>query len=190
VKGTNDMETSNAKKKFNIVDILIVVILLLAVAGIGLRALLIKSTPDPMTLPDIEEHEYTVSYIIRDQRESVADYLSDGNLFRFAMTNKVFGTTFGKVNLDDADRHYFDSDGKYVTVKNTADRSEDGKDISHLKRFDLTGQFKVKGKLAADSGVLVITGAENENIALNKPVYIRSDEMIITIYVTSIVPVE
>jgi hypothetical protein len=143
-----------------------------------------------MTLPDIEEKEYTVSYLIRDQRESVAEYLADGKVFRFAMTNKVFGTTFGKVSLDDADRHYFDANGNYVTVKNTADRSEDGKDISHLKRFDLSGQFTIKGKLTEDTGVLVISGAENESIALNKPVYIRSDEMVITIYVTSIVPVE
>lgn len=189
------MEKNTTKKKFNIVDVLIIVILLLAAVGIGLRMLLIKNTPDPMTLPDIEEKEYTVSYIVRDQRESVAEYLSspegeDGKVFRFALTNKVFGTTLGKVSLEDADRHYFNSDGKYVTVKNTADRSEDGKDISHLKRFDITGQFSVKGKLTADTNVLVINGAENESIALNKPVYLRSDEMVITIYITSIDPVE
>ena len=184
------MEKNIAKKKLNIVDFIIIAILILAAVGIGLRMLLIKNTPDPMTLPDIEEKEYTVSYIIRDQRESVAEYLEEGNEFRFAITNKPFGTTVGKVNLEDADKHYYTSDGKYVTVKNTADRSEDGKDISHLKRFDISGQFKVKGKLTADSGILVINGAESESIALNKPVYIRSYDMIVTVYITSIDVVE
>ena len=184
------MENSSAKKKFNIVDILIVVILLLAVGGIVLRMLLIKNTPDPMTLPDIDEKQYTVSYIVRDQRETVAEYLAAGTKFRFAMTNKDFGSTFGNVNLEDADRHYYTSNGQYVTVKNTAERSADGKDISHLKRFDITGQFIVSGKRTADTGALVINGAESETIALNSPVYIRSDEMVITIYVTSIDPIE
>lgn len=184
------MENNTAKKKFNVVDILIVAVLILAAVGIALRMLLIKNTPDPMTLPDVALQEYTVSYIIREQREGVADYLADGQVFRFALTNKVFGTTFGNPSLDDADKHYFDKNGNYITVQNTADRSEDGKDISHLKRYDITGQFTVQGKLTADTGVLVINGAETETIALNKPVYIRSDELIITIYVTSIDPVQ
>lgn len=184
------MEKTTAKKKFNIVDFVIIALLLLAIGGIALRMLLIKNTPDPMTLPDIEAKKYTVSYIVRDQRESVADYFKDGTEFRFGLTNKPFGIATGNVSLDDADRHYFDSDGNYVTVKNTADKSEDGKDISHLKRFDITGQFTVEGKLTADTGVLVINGAESETVALNKGAFIRSDEMMISIYVTSIVPVE
>ena len=184
------METNSAKKKFNIVDALIIAVLLLAAAGIVLRMLLIKNTPDPLSLPDVDEKEYTVSYITRDRREVVAEYMAEGKEFRFANTNKVFGTTIGDVNLDDADRPYFTANGEYVTVKNTAERSADGKDISHLKRFDITGQFTVKGKLDPDSGTLVISGAESETIALNTPVYIRSDEMLITIYITSIDPIE
>jgi len=184
------MENNTAKKRFNIVDILIVAVLLLAIIGIALRFLLIENTPDPMTLPDIVEKEYIVSYIVRDQRESVAEYLKDGTEFRFAITNKTFGTARGEVSLDDAEKHYTNAKGEYVTVKNTAEKSADGKDISHLKRFDISGQFTVKGKLTDDTGVLVITGAQNETIALNKPAYIRSDEILINVYVTSIDPVE
>lgn len=184
------METNSAKKKFNIVDALIIAVLLITAAGIVLRMLLIKNTPDPLTLPDVDEKEYTVSYITRDQRETVAEYLAEGKEFRFANTNRLFGTTFGDVNLDDADRPYFTANGEYVTVKNTAERSEDGKDISHLKRFDITGQFTVKGKLTPDTGTLLISDAESETIALNKPVFLRSDELIITVYITSIDPIE
>ncbi len=178
---------NKAKKKLNIVDVLIIVVLLLAIAGIAARMLLIENTPDPMTLPDIEEQEYTVSYIVRNQRESVVDYLADGNTFRFALTNKVFGTTVGTPGTADAEARYYDANGNYVTVTNNPQSSSD--DLSHLKRYDITGTFSVKGKLDADTGILVITGAENESVALNKGVYIRSDEMVITVYVTSIDPV-
>ena len=188
------MEKSAAKKKLNIVDFIIIAILLMAIVGVAMRMLLIKNTPDPLSLPDIEEQEFIVSYIIRDQRESIATYLDEdekgGKVFRFANSNKPFGTTIGKVDKDDADRHYFADDGSYVTVKNTAEISEDGKDISHLKRYDMTGSFKVKGKLTEDKSILVITGAEEDNVVVNRPVYIRSNEMLLTVYVTSIVPVE
>ncbi len=179
---------NKAKKKLNIVDVLIIVVLLLAIAGIAARMLLIENTPDPMTLPDIEEQEYTVSYIVRNQRESVVDYLADGSTFRFALTNKVFGTTVGTPGTADAEARYFDANGNYKTVTNNPP-SDSSYDLSHLKRYDITGTFSVKGKLDAETGILVITGAENESVALNKGVYIRSDEMVITVYVTSIDPV-
>lgn len=180
---------NKAKKKLNIVDILIIVLLLIAVAGIAARMLLIENTPDPMTLPDIEEQEYTVSYIVRNQRESVADYLTDGNYFRFSVSNKPFGTVLGDPITTNAEVYYTDVDGNHVKTINNPDKGEDGYDLSHLKRFDITGQFTVKGKLTADSGVLVITGAETETVALNKSVTLRSDLMTITLYITSIEPV-
>lgn len=182
---------NKAKKKLNTVDVLIIAVLLLAIAGIAARMLLIENTPDPMTLPDIEEQEYIVSYIVRNQRESVADYLAEGNTFRFALTNKVFGTTVGMPNTQNAEAYYFNSNGEYKTVHNNPDETAKviGYDLSHLRRFDITGQFTVKGKLATDTGVLVINGAETETVALNKGIYIRSDEMIITVYITSIEPV-
>ena len=185
------MEKTAAKKKLNIVDIIIIVVLLLAIIGIGLRFLLIKNTPDPLTLPDIEEKEYLVSYIARDFRGSIANYLQDGTEFRFSATNNPFGTAYGNPTTDDAERRYFTSEGEYVVVKNLAEVSEDGKDISNMKRFDIEGKIVVKGKLTNEQdGILVINGSETVNIALNKPVAIRSDDIVLTIYVTKISPIE
>lgn len=185
------MEKTATKKKLNIVDILIIVVLLLAIVGIGLRFLLIKNTPDPLTLPDIEEKEYLVSYIVRDFRGSVVNYLEDGTELRFAATNNPFGTTYGTPITDDAERRYYTAEGEYVVVKNLAEVSEDGKDISHMKRFDIEGKIKVKGKLTNENdGILVINGSETVNVALNKPVSLRSDDLVITVTVTEVAPIE
>ena len=185
------MKNTTVKKKLNVVDILILIVLALAIVGVGARFLLIKNTPDVLTLPDVEEKEYLVSYITRDLRGSIVNYLKDGTEFRFYTTNKPFGTTYGTPTTDDAVKRYFTDDGEYVMVKNLAELSDDGKDISHMKRYDIEGKFLVKGKLTSDeNGVLIIEGSETSSVALNKPISLRSDEMVISINITDITPIE
>lgn len=185
------MKNITAKKKLNVVDVFIIIILALALVGVGARFLLIKNTPSEVTLPDVQEKEYLVSYVSRELRGSVVNYLKEGTEFRFYTSNKPFGTTYGTPTTDDPVRQYKTTDGLSVSVKNLAELSTDGKDISHLKRYDIEGKFLVKGKLTKDeNGILVITGSEGTSIALNKALSIRSDDMVISITVTSITPIE
>ena len=106
------MENNNTKKKINIVDILIIVLLVICIVGLALRFVLIKNTPDPNTLPDVETEKYYVSFITRDLRYSITDYLKDGTELRFSDTNKPFGTVYGSLDVKNAQKRYFNSSGE------------------------------------------------------------------------------
>ena len=176
------MENNKTKKKLNIVDVLIIVLLILCAVGIGLRFLLVKNTPDPNTLPDIKTEKYKVSFMIRDFRESTAKYMTDGTEFRFFETNKKFGAISGTPKKENAVKCYFDENGKYIQVNNFASG-----EYERAARFDFQGEFLVEGKLN-EEGILVIDDSPNFNVAQNKDVMLRNDEMIMRIYVTGITP--
>ncbi len=184
------MKSEKGTKRINIIDIVIIVVMILGLAGVGLRFFVIKSTPDAGTLPDVESKKYLVSYVARDHRSSVVNYLADDKEFRFYESNVVFGKCHGIPERADAEHKYTTSDGQHVTVKNLAEVSEDGKDISYLKRWDISGKMVVEGKLSQDDGYLIINEAEKTTVALNTPVFLRSDDMIFTITITEIIPFE
>ena len=175
------MENNNTKKKINIVDILIIVLLVICIVGLALRFVLIKNTPDPNTLPDVETEKYYVSFITRDLRYSITDYLKDGTELRFSDTNKPFGTVYGSLDVKNAQKRYFTSSGEYVSVYNMAEDER-------VARYDIQGTVLVEGKLN-DDGILVINDSASYNVALNKDVMLRSDNLLIKVYVTKITPV-
>lgn len=185
MKGTvKTMENGTAKKKFNIVDLLIVLLVICCLAGIAMRFLFVKNAPDPITLPDVVSQQYEVSYIVRNLKYSAINYLNEGEEFRFYDSNKKFGTTYGTPTQENAQKRYHDLDGNYVTTFNNANDKEE----KNAKRFDIFGSFLCEGKLT-DSNVLVIDGAPSSGIMLNNPVVLRSDKMAITIYITEIKPI-
>ena len=155
------MENNTAKKKFNAVDIVIAVLLVVCILAVGLRFFVIKATPDPITDPDIPTQKYYLSYLTRDHRYSVAKYLAEGTDFRFYDTNNPFGETIGNVESFDAEKWYYNSKGEYVSTYNHAQDEIAG-------RCDIKGQFLVEGKYT-DEGVFVIKDSEKVNIVLNKP---------------------
>ncbi len=177
------MENTRSKKRFNTVDVIIVVLLALCLAGVALRFILIRNTPDDVTSPDIEYKKYYVTYMIREERWSMVDYLEkDGVMFRFYDSNNDFGVTTGSVNATNALKRYYNEKGEYVSVYNMAEEES-------VARCDISGSFLVEGKYTED-GVFIIKDSEYSPISLNKAVQLRSDEMIVGFTVTDIKPVE
>ncbi len=182
IERNTEMENNTSKKKLNAVDVVIILLLALCLVGVVLRFVVVQTTPDPDTDPDIEYQKYYVSYISRDHRYSIASYLEEGTEFRFFETNNEFGVTTGNVSVSNAEKWYFNDKGEYVKVQNMAEDERAAK-------FDLRGTFIVEGKYS-EEGVFIIKDSEKVNIALNKPFLLRSHEMIISVHVTDIVPVE
>ena len=175
------MDNNKTKRKPNVVDILIIIMLLICIVGIALRFVLIKNTPNPNTLPDIEPEKYYVSYIVRDLRYSVTEYLREGTEFRFSDTNNPFGTTYGSLDVKNAQKRYYTTSGEYVSVYNMAEDER-------VARYDIQGTFLVEGKLNED-GILLVNDSASYNVALNKDISLRSDNMLIKVYITKITPV-
>lgn len=175
------MENNKTKRKLNVVDILIIVLLVVCIAGVALRFALIEKTPDPNTLPDVETEKYYVSYIVRDLRYSVTEYMKEGTEFRFADTNNTFGTAYGALDIKNALHRYYNSSGEYVSVYNMASDER-------AARYDVQGTILVEGKLNED-GILLVNDSASYNVALNKDVALRTDNLYVKLYVTNITPV-
>ena len=176
------MEKRKNAKRFNTVDVIIVLLLALCLAGIALRFVVIRSTPAESTSTESEFKKYYVSYMIRDERWSMVDYLDKGTEFRFYDTNKVFGKTTSNVKATNALKRYYNDKGEYVSVYNMAEEES-------VARCDISGSFVVQGKYT-EEGVFVIKDSENAPLALNKAVQLRSDEMIVGFTVIDISPAE
>ena len=181
-KGFTLMENKTAKKKLNVVDVAIILLLVLCVVGVALRFVVIGSTPDEDTSPDIESSKYYLSYISREHRYNVPEYIKEGTEFRFYETNDDFGVATGSVDVTNAEKWYYTDNGEYVMVLN------DGTD-ERTARCDIRGTILVEGKYN-EYGIFVIDGAEKQNIALGKSFLLRADDIIISVAITDIVPAE
>lgn len=178
---------NKTKKKLNKVDIVILLLLVLCLVGVALRFVVIKTTPDPDTNPDVPAEEYILSFITRDHRYNTLDFLKADTEFRFYETNNVFGK-IASANKSPAQKWYYNSEGEYIMVYNDAENEEKLADPfaqSIAARYDIDGTILVKGKYNAD-GVFIIEGSEKINVVLNKPFLLRSDEMIISVHITDI----
>ena len=174
------MEKENTVKKvrFSIIDVFIVAILLVCVIGIGLRFAFSRNNNENEVFAHVESEKYYVSYIARNQRNAVPDYMSEGTEFRFGDTNEVFGESHGKIQVDPAMKRYNNSKGEQVIVYNTSedDRSD---------RVDLHGSIIVTGKMSED-GALMVDDSNGKTIALNQAFNLRSDLLTVTLVVTDI----
>ena len=185
------MVNNKAKKKFNKVDVLIILLLILCLAAVVLRFVVVQNTPDPDTNPDVPTQKYMLSFITRDHRYNTVDYLKKGTEFRFYDTNHTFGKIV-EANATPAEKWYYNEAGEYVMVYNDAENEEKLADPFAQKiaaRYDIRGTIIVEGKYS-EEGIFIIDESEKVNIALNKPFLLRSDEMIISVHLTSIEAVE
>ena len=177
--GMDNKKTEN-KKRFGVLDFFIILVLVLCLAGIALRFLFKLNAPQDEKFVAVETEEYYVSYISRNQRNVVPEYLTEETQFRFASTNDEFGYPVGKPTVQPAEKRYTGTDGTQYVVYNTS--NDDRAD-----RCDLFGTFKVKGKLNND-GVLKVDGS-NSIIGLNKEYVVRCDTMVFKFVVTGITKV-
>lgn len=173
-----EQQKSNKKIRFSVIDIFIVIILLLCVVGIGLRFVFSLNKNEDESFAHVESEQYYVSYIARNQRNVVPDYLAEGNEFRFYSSNDTFGESHGKLTVTAAMKRYYNYKGKQVIVYNTSedDRSD---------RVDIQGMFLVTGRMN-DNGILLIDDSNGNTIALNQELRLRSDLLTFTSVVTGI----
>ena len=185
------MNNAKEKKKLNKVDIVIIILLMLCLAGVALRVFVTLSEPDEYTNPDEEVKEYVISYISRDHFSTTKGYLEEGTEFRFYETNEHFGVTLGAAIPTNATKWYFNELGEYVSVTHDAENKLSDNPFAQYiaAKYDIEGEMTVKGKYSKEN-VFIIEGSEKENITLNKPILLRSDKMIISIVITDIKPVE
>ena len=184
------MNNVKQKKKLSKVDIVILILLFLCLVGVALRVVVTLSEPEEYTNPDEEAKEYLISYITRDHFSTTKDYLKEGTEFRFYETNNPFGTPYGAPRPTNATKWYYNEAAEYVEITNDAENklSDDPFAQKIAAKYDIEGTMIVKGKYSKEN-VFIIEGSEKENITLNKPILIRSDEMIISITITKIEPV-
>lgn len=159
-------KTAEKKKRFGVLDFFIILVLVLCIVGIGLRFIFKLNQPQDETFITVETEEYYVSYIARNVRNTVTDYLTEDTEFRFASTNDVFGYPVANPGVEPAEKRYTGTDGTQYVVSNISDDDR-------MARNDIRGKFKVKGKLNAD-GVLQVDGSSSI-IGLNKEYTVRSD---------------
>ena len=173
------MENKNpaVKKRLGVLDFFIILVLILCVLGIGMRFVFKLNQPQDESFVAVDTEEYYVSYISRNVRNTVPDYLSEDTLFRFASSNDEFGYPFRTPTVQPAEKRYVASDGTQYKVPNLP--NDDRTD-----RNDIFGIFKVKGKLNAD-GVLKVDGSTNI-ISLNKEYIVRSDILVLKFTVVGI----
>jgi hypothetical protein len=185
------MNNVKEKKKLNKVDVMIIILLMLCLAGVVLRVFVTASKPEEYTNPDEEVKEYVISYISKDHFSTTKDYLKEGTSFRFHETNNPFGVTLGAPIPTNATKGYYNELGEYVSVTNDAENKLSDNPFAQYiaAKYDIEGEMIVKGKYSKEN-VFIIEGSEKENITLNKPILLRSDEMVISIVITDIKPAE
>jgi hypothetical protein len=173
------MENKNTetKKRVGVLDFFIILVLILCVAGIAMRFIFKLNHPQDESFVAVNTEEYYVSYISRNVRNSVPEYLTEDTEFRFAASNEVFGYPFRTPTVQPAEKRYVGSDGTQYKVPNLP--NDDRTD-----RNDVFGMFKVKGKMNAD-GVLQVDGSTNI-ISLNKEYTVRSDILVFKFTVVGI----
>lgn len=161
----------------NIIDFLIVVVLLGAIAGIAVR----MGVVDKISMMNSVE-EARVEFIVRNINHDSADFFVEGDAFYSTTHNCYFGTYLKtKQNLP-ARTYMTDINGQVVAV-NYPDKEENS---LYGGRIDLTGIMSCSGAFSQDGFLLGGTSY----IAPGSEVKIQSRNIAVTVTVLDIQPVE
>ncbi|MBQ7599709.1 MAG: hypothetical protein IJU57_03440 [Clostridia bacterium] len=164
---------NETKRKLGALDIFIIVIAVLLIAGIGVRFFLTRNS-NVNEKTDLEE--YIVSFKIMDIRDTSAqNYFNPGTNFYVDQDGSFFGTLQEGLRVSDAKRYYYLDSGEVITSLNNA--------TGDLYRVDVEGSFKVSGITAAD-GKFLLNG--NTYIAENKEVKVYSKYLSVMLLITSV----
>ena len=162
----NNKEINNQpKKKIAAIDVLIVLLLMLCVAGVAVRI----AVGENGLFSGEEKGSYVVSYVIEGEKDEYSNYFSEGAEF-FLENGDRFGSLSGNATFTPAKILGENSRGEAV-ISYAADGT-----------VDITGTFLVKGTLS-ESGFLLNS---NTYIAPNMTVTVVSSDITATITVTDI----
>ena len=138
------MNTEKSKAyKFNIMDTLIVVLLIICLISVFLRAFEIKNVTSGVGL-----EEYTINFKVENIRSSSLEYFVSGDSVRIKQSNKILGTLEGVAQHLPAVGAYTD-DGREVFYPDI-----ESEELKNETRYSLVGSITVRGKMT-DGGFLL-----------------------------------
>jgi len=158
--------TDNEKKirrRFNIVDLLIILAVIAIVIGVALRyniadSIGLKSNKDTVT----------VSFLITDIKETSADAMVIGDKFYLQYNNLELGELMNKKTSNTVS-YIENDDGVLVKAENNT-------------RFNVRGEIRATGKLTSDGFMLGGT----QYIAAGKDISVYSQHIMVSLLITGI----
>ncbi len=176
----NNAENKSSKKikkpHFNVIDTMIVILLVVAVAGIYFRYNISDIIGKNKNL-----EEYAVSFSIKNMRYTTPNYINVGDKVYFAGSGDLFGELIsesenkGVLNITPASEFFVDSSGNVVEAFYPNDES----------RINAKGRMLCKGIYTSDGGFCV---DGTTYIARGKTVDVYTELVTVTITVTDIEP--
>ncbi len=169
------METKHRKHKgLGALDVFIILAVLAAAAGIGLRAYMNRNA-DVGTSAVLED--YIVSFEIKDIRDSSnARHMHPGDKFYLKDTGVYFGELTEENTVSPAETFYEMPDGTIVKAANSG--------TGDNYRVDVQTSVVAQGTLSGDGSFLL---GGNTYLGLNKELQIYSKYLAVTVKITGIV---
>lgn len=155
------------KRRFNIIDLLIILALVAVVAAIGFRYNLVEKIGVKS-----EEDTVVISFLIQDIKETSADALVLGDMFYWEVNKMLIGELISK-KPSFAEAFIENNEGILVKLYNE-------------NSYDVRGEIKAKGKIKDDGFMLGGT----QFLAPGKILYVESKNIMVNITITNITPTD
>ena len=162
----NQSGEKNRSRRFNIIDVFLIVLVILCVLGIYFRAEIAEKLGIEKDL-----EEYKISFKVNEIRYTSAEYLQSGNAVYFESGNVLLGTIDGKCQERPSEVYIDGPDGAPVKVIYPKDTY-----------IDLFGTIKCTGILKEDGFYLGGTYSLAPGSTLN----VRTEMLNFTIIITDI----
>ena len=127
-------EKRNGERRFNIIDLFIIIVVLLCVVGIYFRSQIAEWVGVEKSL-----EEYSVSFEVSEIRYTSGKYIAPGNEVYIQNSGMYLGTIEGNCTILPSEMYVENSNGDQLAVNYPKDT-----------RVDVTGQVKCMGIAKAD----------------------------------------
>ena len=161
------MVKDNKKFKFNIIDLIIILFIILAVTGIIIR----YDLADDINFGATGE-EFEIEFMVMDVMRGTEDYLQAGETFYIDITSIPIGEVIDIIDVRDSVRYVQTTEGDIVTS-------------SVQERVDITGVMRSRGRTTREG--TMING--NIFVTANTRFFIHTGKRECTIIVMNVKPV-
>ena len=173
MKKENAKKNKADKKSTNVADVMIVLLCILAIAGMVLRFGFLEKIEQRA-----HDTEATVSVLIEDISKSSADMLCDGDVLRFSESGDEIGL-IKSPNIKAAIYYFYTNDGQVVAKPSTDDVENAEGDV----KVNVEMQLSVKGEMTEKGFMLNST----KYIAPNMTLYTETEGLSVSMTVMNIV---
>ena len=167
------MNEQKQKRKLGALDVFIIVVAVVLIAGIGIRFFLTRNSN---VNEKVQLEEYIVTFKVMDIRDSSAqNYFTPGINFYVDQDDSYFGSLREGLTISDAKKYYYLDNGEVVSALNNA--------TGDLYRVDVEGSLKVTGIIDRD-GKFLLNG--NTYLAENKEIKVYNKYLSVVLLITSV----